>query len=92
MVESPHVPNASEKRELPLIDYSAADAPEAFFESLRQYGFATLISHPLDMTRVARIYSTWRAHFTEGVATEFVMDPIRQDGYFALDQAESAKG
>ena len=44
------------------------------------------------MTRVDRIYSAWRAHFAEGVATEFVMDPIRQDGYFALDQAESAKG
>ena len=92
MVNSPHVPYAGKKRELPLIDYNAADAPEAFFESLKQYGFATLISHPLDMTRVDRIYSAWRAHFAEGVATEFVMDPIRQDGYFALDQAESAKG
>ena len=92
MVNSPHVPYAGEKRELPLIDYNAAGAPEAFFESLKQYGFATLISHPLDMTRVDRIYRAWRAHFAEGVATEFVMDPIRQDGYFALDQAESAKG
>ena len=92
MVNSPHVPYAGKKRELPLIDYNAADAPEAFFESLKQYGFATLISHPLDMTRVDRIYRAWRAHFAEGVATEFVMDPIRQDGYFALDQAESAKG
>ena len=92
MVNSPHVPYTGEQRELPLIDYNAADAPEAFFESLKQYGFATLISHPLDMTRVDRIYRAWRAHFAEGVATEFVMDPIRQDGYFALDQAESAKG
>ena len=92
MVDSSHVLHYSEKRELPLIDYSSADAPEAFFESLRQFGFATLISHPLDMVRVDRIYSAWRAHFAEGVATEFVMDPIRQDGYFALEQAESAKG
>lgn len=92
MVDSAHLPYASEKRELPLIDYSAADASEAFFESLRQYGFATLISHPLDMARVDRIYSAWREHFAEGVAAEFTMDPVRQDGYFALDQAESAKG
>ena len=92
MVNSLHVPYAGKKHELPLINYKAADAPEAFFESLRQYGFATLISHPLDMTRVDRIYSAWRAHFAEGVATEFVMDPVSQDGYFALDQAESAKG
>ena len=33
MVDSAHVPCASEKRELPLIDYSAADAPEAFLKS-----------------------------------------------------------
>ena len=89
MADSAH---AHEIRELPLIDYTASTAPEAFFDSLKQYGFATLISHPLDMERVNRIYSAWRAHFAEGVASEFTMDPIRQDGYFALDQAESAKG
>lgn len=89
MADSAH---AHEIRELPLIDYTASTAPEAFFDSLKQYGFATLISHPLDMERVNRIYSAWRAHFAEGVASEFTMDPIRQDGYFSLDQAESAKG
>ena len=92
MADSAHAHHASEIRELPLIDYTASTAPEAFFDSLKQYGFATLISHPLDMERVNRIYSAWRAHFAEGVASEFTMDPIRQDGYFSLDQAESAKG
>ena len=92
MGDSAHAHHASEVRELPLIDYTASTAPEAFFDSLKQYGFATLISHPLDMERVNRIYSAWRAHFAEGVASEFTMDPIRQDGYFTLDQAESAKG
>ena len=92
MADSANAHHASEIRELPLIDYTASTAPEAFFDSLKQYGFATLISHPLDMERVNRIYSAWRAHFAEGVASEFTMDPIRQDGYFALDQAESAKG
>ena len=82
----------SENRELPLIDFSAANAPKAFFDSMKQYGFATLISHPLDMERVNRIYSLWRAHFAEGVAAEFAMDPVRQDGYFSLNQAETAKG
>jgi len=92
MGDSARVQNAREKRELPLIKFTAANASEAFFDSLRQYGFATLISHPLDMARVNRIYSAWRAHFVEGVATEFAMDPVRQDGYFALDEAESAIG
>ena len=86
------MPYASENREVPLIDFSAATAPKAFFNSIKQYGFATLISHPLDMERVNRIYSVWRAHFAEGVAAEFAMDPGRQDGYFALNQAETAKG
>ena len=92
MVDSQPLQSSCRKPELPLIDYTAANAPDAFFESLKQYGFATLISHPLDMERVNRIYSAWRAHFSEGVPDEFTMDPVRQDGYFALDQAESAKG
>lgn len=78
--------------ELPLINYRAADAPQAFFNSLKHYGFATLVSHPLDMQRVQRIYTEWRALFRKGVAPEFAMDPSTQDGYYGLAQAESAKG
>jgi isopenicillin N synthase-like dioxygenase len=79
-------------KELPLIDFTHENASQAFFESLASFGFATLINHPLDMGRVERIYSDWRAYFAEGVGSEFAMDPTRQDGYFALEQAESAKG
>lgn len=79
-------------KELPLIDFTQENASQAFFESLASFGFATLINHPLDMGRVERIYSDWRAYFAEGVGSEFAMDPTRQDGYFALEQAESAKG
>ena len=45
MFNSPHVPYAGEKRELPLIDYTAADAPEAFFESLRPVSYTHLRAH-----------------------------------------------
>ena len=79
-------------RELPLIDFAEEGADQAFFDSLASFGFATLINHPLDMRRVERIYTTWRDYFAEGVGSEFEMDPLRQDGYFALEQAESAKG
>lgn len=79
-------------KELPLIDFTHENASQAFFESLASFGFATLINHPLDMGRVERIYSDWRAYFSEGVGSEFAMDPTHQDGYFALEQAESAKG
>ena len=78
--------------QLPLIDFTSEDAPDAFFDSLKTFGFATLMSHPLDMARVGRIYSEWRAQFSQGVPSGFAMDPIDQDGYFALDNAESAKG
>ena len=79
-------------RVLPLIDFTEEGAGQAFFESLASFGFATLINHPLDMRRVERIYTSWRDYFAEGVGSEFEMDPMRQDGYFALEQAESAKG
>ena len=79
-------------RVLPLIDFTEEGAGQAFFESLASFGFATLINHPLDMRRVERIYTSWRDYFAEGVGSEFEMDPERQDGYFALEQAESAKG
>lgn len=78
--------------ELPLIDFSDEAASKAFFDSLESFGFATLVNHPLDMARVERIYSSWRDYFAEGVSSEFTMDPVNQDGYFALEQAESAKG
>ena len=79
-------------RELPLIDFTDEAAGQEFFDSLSSFGFATLIYHPLDMRRVERIYTSWRDYFAEGVGSEFEMDPMRQDGYFALEQAESAKG
>lgn len=79
-------------QELPLIDFTEEGAGQAFFDSLASFGFATLINHPLDMRRVERIYTSWRDYFAEGVGSEFAMDPMRQDGYFALEQAESAKG
>jgi len=37
--------------QLPLIDYTRDTASEEFFESLKSFGFATLIAHPLDMGR-----------------------------------------
>ena len=79
-------------RELPLIDFTDEGAEQAFFDSLASFGFATLINHPLDMQRVERIYADWRGYFGSGVDSEFAMDPTNQDGYFALEQAESAKG
>ena len=77
---------------LPQISYTAPGFDAAFMASLHEYGFAAVIDHPLDDDRVARIYGEWLAFFATGGATEFRMDPVKQDGFFSLEDAEHAKG
>mgnify|MGYP003325551663 CR=1 FL=1 len=82
----------AEVMELAQISLTAEDFDQAFMASLRRYGFAALIHHPLDDGRVQRIYEAWRAFFGSGAASAYAMDPEAQDGYFSPDQAESARG
>ena len=77
---------------LPQISYTAPGFDAAFMASLHEYGFAAVVDHPLDDDRVARIYGEWLAFFATGGATEFRMDPVKQDGFFSLEDAEHAKG
>ena len=77
---------------LPQISYTAPGFDAAFMASLHEYGFAAVVDHPLDDDRVARIYGEWLAFFATGGATEFRMDPVKQDGFFSLEEAEHAKG
>ena len=77
---------------LPQISYTAPGFDVAFMASLHEYGFAALVDHPLDDDRVARIYCEWLAFFSSGEAASFRMDPVKQDGYFSLEEAEHAKG
>ena len=77
---------------LPQISYTAPGFDAAFMASLHEYGFAAVVDHPLDDDRVARIYGEWLAFFSSGEASGFRMDPVKQDGYFSLEEAEHAKG
>lgn len=77
---------------LPVIAFHRADAGSAFVASLREFGFAALVDHPLDMDRVARIYRDWRDFFAHGDPGRYAMDPVRQDGFFSTGVAEHAKG
>ena len=77
---------------LPQISYTAPGFDAAFMASLHEYGFAAVVDHPLDDDRVARIYCEWLAFFSSGEAASFRMDPVKQDGYFSLEEAEHAKG
>ena len=49
--------------ELPIIDYKANNADLQFTQSLVEYGFAAFRNHPLDITRINRIYREWAAFF-----------------------------
>ena len=77
---------------LPQISYTGPGFDAAFMASLQEYGFAAVVDHPLDDDRVARIYGEWLAFFSSGKASGFRMDPVKQDGYFSLEEAEHAKG
>ena len=78
--------------ELPQISYADEAFPQQFMASLQHYGFAAVTEHPLDAQRIHRIYRDWHQFFASGQADDFEMDPLRQDGYFSLQQAEHAKG
>ena len=77
---------------LPQISYTGPGFDAAFMASLHEYGFAAVVDHPLNDDRVARIYGEWLAFFSSGEAAGFRMDPVKQDGYFSLEEAEHAKG
>ena len=80
------------KRTLPTISLLAADSDQAFVRSLHEYGFAALTDHPLEMTRVHKIYQDWQAFFNSDAKFPFQFNKETQDGYFGLADAESAKG
>ena len=79
------------KRTLPTISLLAADSDQAFVRSLHEYGFAALTDHPLEMTRVHKIYQDWQAFFNSDAKFPFQFNKETQDGYFGLADAESAK-
>ena len=78
--------------ELPQLSYVAPNFADNFVDSLRQYGFAAVVDHPLDNHRIERIYQDWLAFFSSEEVSAFTMNPQSQDGYFSLQSAEHAKG
>ncbi len=77
---------------LPTISLNDKDSDQAFVASLHEYGFAALTDHPIDMTLVDRIYDTWRGFFNTDEKFHYPYRLDTQDGYFGLEEAESAKG
>ena len=73
------------------VDYTAADAPQRFVESLHNTGFAVLRNHPISEEMVQSIYKNWYRFFTEGNKHDYTYDPEKQDGYFSPEVSEVAK-
>lgn len=75
-----------------VVDYRAEDAPERFVKSLQETGFGVLKNHPIQQGLVESIYHNWYEFFTHGNPEKYAFDPEKQDGYFAPEISETAKG
>ena len=76
---------------LPVVDYTAEDAPQRFVKSLKETGFGILINHPIPQSLVTSIYQDWQDFFNSKEKHHFVFDAEKQDGYFSPDISETAK-
>jgi isopenicillin N synthase-like dioxygenase len=77
---------------LSVVDYTAKDAPQQFVKSLKETGFGVLINHPIKQSLVESIYQNWQAFFDSQDKQNFTFDAEKQDGYFAPEISETAKG
>jgi len=77
---------------LPVVDYTAKDAPQQFVKSLRETGFGVLINHPIKQSLVESIYQNWQEFFNGNDKQKFTFDEEKQDGYFSPEISETAKG
>jgi hypothetical protein len=62
--------------------------------SLKETGFAVVTGHGLDYGLVTQVYAEWREFFLSGAAdqAQYLRDLAKQDGFFNVKEAESAKG
>ena len=77
---------------LPVVDYTAKDAPQQFVKSLKETGFGVLTNHPIKQSLVESIYHNWQAFFNGQDKQKFAFDVEKQDGYFSSEISETAKG
>lgn len=74
------------------VDYRSNDAARLFTQSLVDTGFAVLSNHSIDSNLVQATYGEWEAFFSSQEKFNYLFDKEKQDGYFPLDIAETAKG
>jgi len=75
-----------------VVDYRADNAAELFVQSLHNTGFGVLTNHPIKQEIVESIYANWYKFFLSEQKKDFAFNPDTQDGYFAPEISETAKG
>ena len=79
-------------QDLPIIDFTSADAPQLFVESLRDTGFGVIKNHPIQQSLVESIYHNWQQFFFSDRKKQFHFNVETQDGFFPSEISEVAKG
>jgi isopenicillin N synthase-like dioxygenase len=84
--------NTRTETALPIVDFTARDAPAQFCQSLHETGFGVLKNHPLSAELVHGIYAEWQSFFNSHAKRQYTWDPEKLDGWFSTEVSETAKG
>lgn len=77
---------------LPVIDFKAPNAAQAFTQCLHETGFGVLSNHPIEPTLVHNIFDRWQAFFHSDEKFKYPFGENTYDGYFSTAVSETAKG
>jgi isopenicillin N synthase-like dioxygenase len=84
-----------EKPEVITVDYKSADAPQKFYQSLRDTGFAVIENHPIAPELLEKIRNEWKAFFANSEINKSLYHhtnhPQTMLGYYPLG-IENAAG
>ncbi len=73
------------------INYTSANAPQCFAQSLKETGFAVITHHPISFDLVKSVYEDWKIYFSSEAKHQDLYDKEIHAGYFPF-LAETAKG
>ena len=75
-----------------VVDYTSPDAPKQFTKSLRETGFAVLITHPTPSVIVFRLQKAWHDFFRSDPTWTYLPSETEPDGYRHRENTETAFG
>lgn len=74
------------------VDLTQPDAPQRFYDSLRETGFAVLTNHPLPPELIRQVQAEWLDFFDGESKWEYLPGQGEQHGYHPMHAAETALG